>query len=647
MLEFNVIGQRIRRSDSFQPAEKSVGYLKAKFNFLTDEWENVDTITLRAKNKADIIIHEADVVDGIATVPWEALDRSGSFMLSLFARAGDVEITTSSVEIELNPTLDSGISSKPPTPTELDEIRDDIKDLRDQIENMDNTVNDDELKTAVETALEEAKESGEFDGPKGDKGDPGKDGYTPVKGIDYFDGKDGEPGEDGKSAYQYALDSGYTGTEEEFAEKMAEEGCSGGMTVTDDGNGNVTIETSGEAGGASDPGSSNAVLYTPQTLTPEQQKQARDNVGAWPIIDVVELPTENIREDCFYRLLSGSFAHKQVVHSRWTCYCVEDLPETGEPAFSGDLSDSSSVVVTAYYKVTDGSVSAYVPAQLGPMFGVPEGWYPVATLMSAVGYEFAGVITNILDDPNDRKFRILLEYVTYDHKNGNWTSHKKIGWPGTGAGAEIFNHPGNVASGFCAHVEGSESTASGSNSHAEGEETTASGAWSHAEGYASHAEGSHSHAEGSHSHAEGYASHAEGGTSHAEGSHSHAEGSHSHAEGYASHAEGGTSHAEGRYSHAEGDTSHAVGRSQHVQGEYNLVDPEYNPDTPDVRAKYAHIVGNGNHDNDRSNAHTLDWEGNAWFAGTVEGTALILKSPNDTRFRITVGDDGVLSATAV
>lgn len=33
----------------------------------------------------------------------------------------------------------------------------------------------------------------------------------------------GEPGADGKSAYQYAQDGGYTGTEEEFAEKLAAE----------------------------------------------------------------------------------------------------------------------------------------------------------------------------------------------------------------------------------------------------------------------------------------------------------------------------------------------------------------------------------------------------------------------------------------
>ena len=31
---------------------------------------------------------------------------------------------------------------------------------------------------------------------------------------------------------------------------------------------------------------------------------------------------------------------------------------------------------------------------------------------------------------------------------------------------------------------------------------------------------------------------------------------------------------------------------------------------------YAHIVGNGE-ESARSNAHTLDWSGNAWFAGKV------------------------------
>ena len=55
-----------------------------------------------------------------------------------------------------------------------------------------------EMSSALVAALEDAKQSGEFDGPrgiqgekgeKGEKGDPGKDGadgHTPVKGVDYW-----------------------------------------------------------------------------------------------------------------------------------------------------------------------------------------------------------------------------------------------------------------------------------------------------------------------------------------------------------------------------------------------------------------------------------------------------------------------------
>lgn len=69
-----------------------------------------------------------------------------------------------------------------------------------------------ELEERVE-AIEKAKENGEFNGADGK------------------DGQDGADGVDGKSAYQYAKDGGYTGTEEEFAQKLAEE--IGGVEVTD------------------------------------------------------------------------------------------------------------------------------------------------------------------------------------------------------------------------------------------------------------------------------------------------------------------------------------------------------------------------------------------------------------------------------
>ena len=126
----------------------------------------------------------------------------------------------------------------------------------------------------------------------------------------------------------------------------------------------------------------------------------------------------------------------------------------------------------------------------------------------------------------------------------------------------------------------SATTASGTNSHAEGGSTTASEANSHAEGGGATASGAQSHAEG-------------GSTT--------ASGANSHAEGY------GTTASEAN-SHAEGSGTIAASNNQHVQGTYNI---------EDNNNKYAHIVGNGTRPNARSNCHTIDWNGNAWFAGSL------------------------------
>ena len=58
----------------------------------------------------------------------------------------------------------------------------------------------------------------------------------------------------------------------------------------------------------------------------------------------------------------------------------------------------------------------------------------------------------------------------------------------------------------------------------------------------------------------------------------------------------------------------------------------------------------GRGDSNKSNAHTLDRSGNAWFAGTVKGTAIILKfsmADSTKRFKITVNDSGTLTATEI
>lgn len=62
-------------------------------------------------------------------------------------------------------------------------------------------------------------------------------------------------------------------------------------------------------------------------------------------------------------------------------------------------------------------------------------------------------------------------------------------------------------------------------------------------------------------------------------------------------------------SSAFGIGTEASNEGTHVVGKYNLIDNEN---------KYLYIIGNGTN-TIRSNAHTVDKEGNGWFAGNVSG----------------------------
>jgi len=85
-----------------------------------------------------------------------------------------------------------------------------------------------------------------------------------------------------------------------------------------------------------------------------------------------------------------------------------------------------------------------------------------------------------------------------------------------------------------------------------------------------------------------------------------------------SHAEGTICTANADSSHAEGYGCRAYSECQHAQGKYNV---------SDAQNKYAHIVGNGTA-SERSNAHTLDWDGNAWFKGKVVVGGESMDEPN-------------------
>lgn len=158
---------------------------------------------------------------------------------------------------------------------------------------------------------------------------------------------------------------------------------------------------------------------------------------------------------------------------------------------------------------------------------------------------------------------------------------KSAGVIGSAKG-EVFNdYEGNIASGYCSHAEGGQTSANGDYSHAEGFNTSATGEHSHAEGgnttafgKKSHSEGHQTTASGDYSHAEGiktnaggYGSHSEGGETSATHYYAHAEGYQSKAISHYAHAEGNGTTASGECSHAEGNGTTASGNHSHAEGE--------------------------------------------------------------------------------
>ena len=296
-----------------------------------------------------------------------------------------------------------------------------------------------------------------------------------------------------------------------------------------------------------------------------------------------------------------------------------------------------------YVGTNNGSVFEYL--RYGSMTGTSVASYHLGTLESNLGLTTTG---NYGDGYN----WIKISYSTgaagkegivpappegsqdtmWLNSGGEWRI--KMPMAGAGANSEIFNDVRSLASGQFAHAEGIWVDANGLGSHAEGINTETTGYGAHAEGapinwstsvsyqltgpFASgrgaHAEGAGiAGAYGDGSHVEGY--HQTSGQANSNGAHiegysyniyARAYGSGAHVEGY----NNTTSTNNSNGIHIEGGYNYGQTPYQHVQGKYCI---------KDVDGTYADIVGNGTADSDtaRSNAYTLDWSGNATFAGTI------------------------------
>ena len=119
------------------------------------------------------------------TCPVPVLDEGAFMQVGVYA--GNLQTSTAAMIRMCGSIRSIGGAPAEPEPSVYDQIM-------EMLESMDISgsggVSAEKLKTAVEEALTQAKQSGDF---KGDIGDPG---YTPQKGVDYFDGAKGDPGSD-------------------------------------------------------------------------------------------------------------------------------------------------------------------------------------------------------------------------------------------------------------------------------------------------------------------------------------------------------------------------------------------------------------------------------------------------------------------
>ena len=225
------------------------------------------------------------------------------------------------------------------------------------------------------------------------------------------------------------------------------------------------------------------------------------------------------------------------------------------------------------------------------------------------------------------------------------------------------------ANGIYSHSEGCETHANHEYAHSEGKQTLANGAQSHSEGNKTIAGGSSAHSEGSMSEALGYASHAEGESNLSGSQETHTEGESNVAQGYASHVQGIGNEStrlvqdvSGQYA-VKDATSNTANNNTYVfkaisgQRTYTIpstiytvisidrvrvngnvvnnyttsghsitfstapaansaIEVRFNGKGSNSKGNLV-IVGNGTSDGNRSNAYTLDWNGNAHFKGNV------------------------------
>lgn len=230
-----------------KPAKITAGTVGMPVEFTFDShWAGLNKTAVFLAGNRQMIFYG---LENIATVPWEILQKPGVRLnIGAYGENADGSVAIPTVWAAVGAIFPGADPDGAPSTDHPISV---WEQLREEIKH---------IPQVIEAELTEAKDSGEFDGPRGDtgprglkgeKGDPGSgvkilgsydteaeliaahpsgsygDGYMVSGDLYVWTGRAWEnvghiQGPTGKTAYEYAQEGGYTGTEDEFIDKLAE-----------------------------------------------------------------------------------------------------------------------------------------------------------------------------------------------------------------------------------------------------------------------------------------------------------------------------------------------------------------------------------------------------------------------------------------
>lgn len=161
--------------------------------------------------------------------------------------------------------------------------------------------------------------------------------------------------------------------------------------------------------------------------------------GSSAIIDVLELPIEDIESTAIYRVpiiqeyFDGSPSSSIIV-------CVDTLPQ-----------NPKSWYTQAYFNTQDNNVYGYASEEEASNYEISVGWHNAEVFISRLDSTFGGVVENLEDATGDWYY--LFSYGYYTYLNGTWTRHIgayeksspiDIYWNGNTQGYEVCEAMGDV-----------------------------------------------------------------------------------------------------------------------------------------------------------------------------------------------------------